>query len=101
MSAHRLVVGDSGSLELGGHLLLYFYDAGDCDRIAWPLRPGFARKLESALYDFVNTEELLKDGDTVELPDGRTFGSVVGIVHFVADESFIAGDQEPMSAIST
>lgn len=87
MTTHTLTE-QHGSLYLGEALLLRIYPAGDCDRCAWPLAtPEDVERLAATLYDEVQCNEALRDGDAVATPDGVIFGHVRG-VHFVsgADE---------------
>lgn len=73
-----------GTLHLGDELLLCVYPAGDCDTISWPFGERDERNLTRALYDSYQCEEILKEGDTVSLPDGTHFGHTRD-VHFIRD----------------
>lgn len=61
------------SLCLGEDILLYFYDAGDCDRITWPnFKPHM---LARTIFDCVETGDIPHNHGEFDviLPDDSIF----------------------------
>jgi|15BtaG_2_1085339.scaffolds.fasta_scaffold00099_51 hypothetical protein len=59
-----------------GGILLYRYEEGDCDTIAWPLRKKQHSQLAGALYAEMMCGEIDEYANVI-LPNGETF-DVIG-----------------------
>ena len=79
MEMEILLEGSDGSLCVNGDVLLYFYPAGDCDSIPWPLISEFRleiklrEQLASALFDAREMGIIPLFAQSVLLPDGTRF----------------------------
>lgn len=80
--AQHILAAQDGALTYTGDFLLFFYRAGDCDRIAWP-KPEplptdsmtWEQMLAGCIFDAVETGEIEENhGEfTVVLPDQTVF----------------------------
>jgi hypothetical protein len=65
---------DGDVLMPNGDLLLHQYEAGDWDKIAWPLTEEQKPQLASAIYaEIMCSDENYPEDSTVLLPDGHEF----------------------------
>jgi|15BtaG_2_1085339.scaffolds.fasta_scaffold00277_3 hypothetical protein len=69
------LIDTDGNLHMpNDDLLVYRYEAGDCDLISWPLKEEQLAQLATAIYDeMMCSDEGWKDDAEILLPDGEVF----------------------------